>query len=52
MFYASSAHTPELTERYLDALAPIYAELANLDDTGLAAALPNGPAQSGFARLT
>ena len=52
VFYASSAHTPELTERYLDALAPIYAELANLDDTGLAAALPNGPAQSGFARLT
>jgi glutamate-1-semialdehyde 2,1-aminomutase len=52
VFYASIAHTPELTERYLDALIPIYAELASLDDTGLAAALPNGPAQSGFARLT
>ena len=52
VFYASIAHTPELTERYLDSLAPIYAELASLDDTGLAGALPNGPAQSGFARLT
>lgn len=52
VFYASIAHTPDLTERYLAALAGIYAELAGLDDDGVAAALPNGPAQSGFARLT
>ncbi|HAN71006.1 MAG TPA: aminotransferase class III [Actinobacteria bacterium] len=52
VFYASIAHTPALTERYLAALAPIYAELATLNDEGLRAVLPNGPAQSGFARLT
>ena len=29
------AHTPDLVDRYFDALAPIYAEIASLDDEGL-----------------
>jgi len=52
VFYASIAHTAELTERYVEALAPIYAELAALDDAGLRATLPAGTAHAGFARLT
>ena len=52
VFYASIAHTPSLIDRYIEALAPIYAEVAELEDEGLAARLPDGPAQSGFARLT
>ena len=52
VFYASIAHTPELTDRYADALGPILREIAEVDDAELAARLPNGPAQSGFARLT
>ena len=51
-YYASIAHTDDLRERYLEALAGIYRELAQLDDAGLAAVLPDGAAQSGFARLT
>ena len=51
-FYASVAHTPDLLERYAEAMTAIYAELADLDDVGLAARLPHGTAQSGFARLT
>jgi len=51
-FYASIAHTDDLRERYLDALGPIFSELASLDDEALRAQLPDGPAQSGFARLT
>ena len=39
-------------DRYFEALAPIYGEIAALDDEGLAARLPHGTAQSGFARLT
>jgi glutamate-1-semialdehyde 2,1-aminomutase len=52
VFYASIAHTPELTQRYLEALGPIFEEIAATDDAGLAARLPSGTAQSGFARLT
>ena len=52
VFYASTAHTPELMDRYADALGPILREIAEVDDAELAARLPNGPAQSGFARLT
>jgi len=52
VFYASIAHSPELMERYVEALAPIYAELAALDDAGLRATLPAGTAHAGFARLT
>jgi len=52
VFYASTAHTPELMDRYADALGPILREIAEVDDAELAARLPNGAAQSGFARLT
>ena len=51
-FYASTAHTDDLRDRYLAALADVFAELAGLDDEGLAAHLPDGVVQSGFARLT
>ena len=50
--YASIAHTPEIVEEYLDALTPVFAELAKFDDADLAARLPQGPAHAGFARLT
>jgi glutamate-1-semialdehyde 2,1-aminomutase len=52
VLYASVAHTAELLDRYFEVLAPIYREIAALDDEGLAAHLPHGTAQSGFARLT
>jgi glutamate-1-semialdehyde 2,1-aminomutase len=52
VFYASIAHTPDLTQRYLDALGPVFAEIAATDDAGLESRLPHGTAQSGFARLT
>ena len=50
--YASIAHTPEIVEEYLEALTPVFAELAKFDDADLAARLPQGPAHAGFARLT
>ena len=50
--YASVAHTPEILDDYFAALAPVFTELAGFDDAALAAALPEGPAQSGFQRLT
>ena len=50
--YASIAHTPVILDDYIAALTPVFAELAQLDDAGLAAKLPSGPAQSGFRRLT
>ena len=50
--YASIAHTPAILDDYITALTPVFAELAQLDDAGLAAKLPAGPAQSGFRRLT
>ncbi len=52
VLYASIAHTPDLLDRYFDALSPIFGEIADLGDEGMRAALPDGTAQSGFARLT
>ena len=50
--YASIVHTDEVLDAYYEALAVVFAELAAMDDTQLAAALPYGTAQSGFRRLT
>ena len=50
--YASLAHTPEILDDYFAALAPVFAELAGMDQEALEAALPDGPAQTGFRRLT
>lgn len=52
VLYASVAHSPELLDHYFEVLAPIFGEIAALDDEGLASQLPHGAAQSGFARLT
>ena len=50
--YASLAHTPEILDEYFETLTPVFTELATKDDASLTAALPQGPAQSGFRRLT
>jgi glutamate-1-semialdehyde 2,1-aminomutase len=50
--YVSIAHTDSILDQYYQALAVVFAELATMDDTGLAAALPHGTAQAGFKRLT
>jgi glutamate-1-semialdehyde 2,1-aminomutase len=50
--YASIAHTPQVLDDYIAALTPVFASLAAMDDTALGAALPDGPAQAGFTRLT
>jgi glutamate-1-semialdehyde 2,1-aminomutase len=50
--YVSLAHTDALLDQYYEALAIVFAELAQMDDTQLASALPNGTAQAGFKRLT
>ncbi len=50
--YASIAHTPGILDDYIATLTPIFAELAKMDDAALQAALPEGPAQAGFKRLT
>ena len=50
--YASVAHTPQILDDYFIALEPVFTELARHDNETLAAALPEGPAQSGFQRLT
>jgi len=50
--YASLAHTPEILEDYFAALAPLFEQLAALDDASLLEQLPEGPAQTGFRRLT
>ena len=50
--YASLAHTPEVLDDYFATLEPVFDELSNLDNDGLVAKLPSGPAQSGFRRLT
>ena len=50
--YASIAHTPEILDAYIEALTPVFAELAAMDDESLSARLPDGLAQSGFRRLT
>ena len=51
-FYASIAHTPDLMERYLEAMDVVFGELASMDDPEVAARLPMGTAHGGFARLT
>lgn len=50
--YASIAHTPEILDEYFDAIAPVFAQLAQMNDEELKEQLPAGPAQSGFRRLT
>ena len=50
--YASIAHTPEILDDYFEALEPVFVELASMDDSALTASLPDGPAQTGFRRLT
>lgn len=50
--YASIAHTPAILDDYFSALQPVFARLAGFDDASLRSALPEGPAQSGFKRLT
>ena len=50
--YASIVHTDEVLDAYYNCLSIVFAELAAIDDTQLAAAWPFGTAQSGFRRLT
>ena len=50
--YTSIAHTDEVLEPYFNVMNGIFGSLATMDDAALKAALPDGPAQSGFARLT
>jgi glutamate-1-semialdehyde 2,1-aminomutase len=50
--YASIAHTDAVLDQYFEAVAIVMGELAHLDDAALAALLPDGVAQGGFARLT
>ena len=50
--YASIVHTDEVLDAYYNCLSIVFGELAAMDDTQLAAALPFGTAQSGFRRLT
>lgn len=50
--YASIAHTPQILDDYFAAITPVFTELASMDDQELSSALPHGPAQSGFRRLT
>lgn len=50
--YASLAHTPQILEDYFADLEPIFTQIAQMDEQDLAAALPDGPAQTGFRRLT
>ena len=50
--YASTAHTNDILDAYFEALGPVFTELADLDNDELARRLPDGPAQSGFTRLT
>ena len=51
-FYASIAHTPDVLNRYFDALDTIFGEIAQTDDDAIRAQLPSGTAHGGFARLT
>jgi len=50
--YASLAHTPQILSEYFDAITPIFASLAHMNNDDLRGHLPAGPAQSGFTRLT
>lgn len=51
-FYASTSHTEEAVDEYLDQISHVFAKLGKFDESDLAAALPEGPAKSGFVRLT
>ena len=50
--YASLAHTQQILSEYFDAITPIFASLAHMDNDDLQGHLPAGSAQSGFTRLT
>lgn len=51
--YASIKHTDDVLERYFERLAPVFGRLATLSSPeDIWQLLPDGPAQSGFARLT
>ena len=50
--YASLAHTAQILDDYFDAIAPVFAQLAQMNDDEIKKQLPAGPAQSGFRRLT
>ena len=50
--YVSLAHTPDILNDYFEALTPVFAEIASFEPDELADRLPDGPAQSGFRRLT
>ncbi|MFM8895795.1 MAG: aminotransferase class III-fold pyridoxal phosphate-dependent enzyme, partial [Actinomycetales bacterium] len=50
--YASIAHTDDILDDYFTALAPVFAELAGMDEAELTRHLPQGTAHGGFARLT
>ena len=50
--YASLAHTPDILNDYFTEIEPLFAQLAQMTNAELVAQLPNGPAQSGFTRLT
>jgi glutamate-1-semialdehyde 2,1-aminomutase len=50
--YASIAHTPEILNEYFISIEPVFAALKTMDDATLLTALADGPAQSGFRRLT
>jgi glutamate-1-semialdehyde 2,1-aminomutase len=50
--YASLAHSTQVLDDYFDAIAPVFAQLSQVNDDELRKQLPEGPAQSGFRRLT
>ena len=50
-FYASTAHTSEILDRYLDNLSEVFEELVGIDPEDLATLFPNGLATSTFGRL-
>ncbi len=50
--YASLAHTPPILDDYCEALEPVFADLARMNNADLHAQLPDGLAQAGFRRLT
>jgi len=50
--YTSIAHTPEILDQYLEAISVVFHQLSQLSDDDVSKQLPNGPAQSGFRRLT
>ena len=51
-FYASTSHTDESVDEYLGHMSRIFADLGNFDEVSLTSSLPDGPANSGFVRLT